>query len=190
LIFATSGEIAATSGSITTYNTFATNQAASLAALVPAGVTWDAVVSTGTLSSNEAVNNAPSFAGIPVYDTQGDKISDGSLYSGSLLSPINYTQSGGSPPIDLIWTGSDPTGASLNPLGVADPEFGLSSSSGSAWMASANNTPAGVPWPIYVLSSPITVVPEPGTISLLAAMVAFCAGIALRRVGRARSQAA
>ena len=117
LIFATSGEIAATSGSIGTYNTFATNQAALLAALVPAGVTWDAVVSTGTLSSNEAVNNAPSFAGIPVYDMQGDEISAGSLYSGSLLLPINYTQSGGSPPIDLIWTGSNPAGMSLNPLG-------------------------------------------------------------------------
>jgi hypothetical protein len=179
LVFATSGEIAVTSSSISTYNTYATSQAASLAALLPAGVTWHAVVSTGT-SPNDAVDNAPSTAGIPVYNTQGIEVSAGSLYSGTLLAPINYTQSGGNPPITLIWTGSDPFGHALNPLGGADPEYGLSNSSTANWAAFAADTPAGIPWPIYVLSSPITVVPEPSTISLFAIALAGTA-IMLRR---------
>jgi hypothetical protein len=182
LVFATSGEVTGGSSNISAYNAFATSQAASLAALLPGDVTWDAVVSTGTAAANEAVNNAPSSASIPIYNTLGIEVSTGNLYSGTLLAPINYTQTGGTPPTTQIWTGSSTSGAALNPLvGPSDPEYGLYNSSGASWIASANNLPAGIGWPIYALSSPITAVPEPGTMSLIAVALLCGAGVVLRR---------
>ncbi len=182
LIFATSGEVTGGSSNIGAYNAFAASQAAPLAALLPAGVTWKAVVSTSTSS---AAANAPSSAGIPIYNTQGIEVSIGDLYSGTLLNPIDYTQTGGTPPTTEIWTGSSTSGAALNPLGsVSDPEFGLYSSSGASWIASADNLPAAIPWPIYAISSPVTVAPEPGTLSMIVVAL-VCSGAALLR-GRRR----
>jgi hypothetical protein len=182
LVFATSGEVTGGSSNIGAYNAFATSQAASLAALLPAGVTWNAVVSTGTAAADEAVNNAPSSASIPIYNVLGTEISAGNLYSGTLLAPIDFTQAGGTPPTTQIWTGSSTSGTSLNPLGgPSDPEYGLYNSSGASWIASANNLSAGIGWPIYVLSSPITVVPEPGTLSLMAVALLCGAGAVLQR---------
>jgi hypothetical protein len=184
LIFATSGEVTGGSSNIANYNAFATSQAASLAPLLPAGVTWNAVVSTST---SAAAANAPSSAGIPIYNTQGQEVSTGNLYSGTLLAPVNYTQNGGTPPTIEIWTGSSASGAALNPLGsTSDPEYGLYSSADAGWIASADNLPSTIPWPVYVLSSPITVVPEPGTLSLIAAALFFCG--AARAVLRLRRQ--
>jgi hypothetical protein len=165
---ATSGEISASSSSTSTYNSFVTSQAAPLTAILPAGVTWDAVVSTGA-SPNDAKDNAPSFANIPIYNTDGLKVSAGSLYSGaSLLSDINFDQNGNTPPIDLIWTGATALGAvSSNPLGSSDPEFGNSTATSTSWITGSSGDPASIVWPVYALSSPITVVPEPTTLSLL-----------------------
>jgi hypothetical protein len=173
IIFATSDQIAATSGSISTYNSLATSDAAPLNALLPGGVTWHAVAST---LSTAASANAPS-SNIPVYNTHGIEVS-GNLYSGSVLAPVSYDENGNAPPIDLIWTGATSTGGiSVNPMGSADAEFGNSDQSGSGWITGSTGTPSGVPWPIYALSSPITVVPEPGTISLLAVALAGFGGI-------------
>jgi hypothetical protein len=182
LVFATAGLVTGGSSNIGAYNGFATSQAANLTTLLPAGVTWNAVVSTGTAAANEAVNNAPSSATIPIYNTQGIEVSSGNLYSGTLLAPINYTQAGGTPTTVQIWTGSSTSGTSLNPLGgPSNPEYGLYNSAGAGWIASNNNFSAGIGWPIYVLSSPITVVPEPGTMSLVSVALLCGAGAVLRR---------
>ena len=139
MIFATTAFVTGGSPSIAAYNAVATSQAASLAALLPGGgvgVNWNAVVSTGTAAGNEAVNNAPSSATIPIYNTQGIEVSAGNLYSGTLLAPVNYTQSGGTPGTTQIWTGSSTSGLALNALGsVSDPEYGLYASSGASWIA-------------------------------------------------------
>jgi hypothetical protein len=179
IIFATSDQIAATSGSISTYNTLATTDAAPLNSLLPAGVTWSAVGSTLTTAASA---NAPSLSNIPIYNTHGIEVSAGNLYSGSLLAPVNYDENGNGPPITLIWTGATSAGGiSGSPLGSADAEFGNSNQSGSGWITGSNNTPSSIAWPIYALSSPITVVPEPGTISLVAAALAGFGGIFIRR---------
>jgi hypothetical protein len=143
LIFATSQVTDATSSSLSTYNSFVTNSAMPLTAMLPAGVTWHAVGSTGA-TPNDAKDNAPSFAGIPIYNTQGIEVSPGNIYSGSgLLSPILYdengtlvTQSSGT---DLIWTGADALGNdSSNPLSSATPEFGMVGVMTTNWITGSN----------------------------------------------------
>ena len=178
LIFATSGEINSTSGTIGTYNAFVSANAAPLTAILPAGVTWNAVVSTGA-SPNDAADNAPSFANIPIYNTQGIEVSPGGLYSGTgLLSAIDYDQNGTlvaqSAGTNLIWTGATALGAvSANPLGASSPEYGMANATSSNWIT-GNNLSNSIRWPVYALSTPITVVPEPTTLSLLgAAMLAL-----------------
>jgi hypothetical protein len=179
IIFATSDEIAATSGSISTYNTFAASEATPLNALLPGGVTWKAVASTLTTAASA---NAPSSASIPIYNTHGIEVSVGNLYSGSLLAPVNYDENGNGPPITLIWTGATSSGGiSVNPMGSADAEFGNSDQNGSGWITGSTGTPSGIPWPIYALSSPITVVPEPATLSLLAVAISGLGGVFLAR---------
>ncbi len=190
MIFATAGDVTGGSSSISAYNAFATSQAATLAAQLPGGVTWNAIVSTGTAAANEAVNNAPSSANIPIFSPFGTEISAGNLYSGSLLAPINFTQLDGTPNTPEIWTGSNTDGTALNPLGgIAQPEFGLFAQTGSGWIADANSFGPGVPWPIYVLSSPITSVPEPGTIALLVSAALGLPGLMLLRRKRRKALA-
>jgi hypothetical protein len=166
IIFATSNETAVTSGSLGFYNNFVTTSAGTLNSLLPASVTWHAVASTGT-APNDAKDNAPSFSNIPIYNTHGIKVSAGNLYSGNgLLANIQFDENGNLPPIDEIWTGADALGGSLNPLGSANPEFGFSDQTSTNWIT-GNTLSNSIPWPLYALSSPITVVPEPATLSLL-----------------------
>jgi hypothetical protein len=186
IIFATSTETAVTSGSLGFYNNFVTTAAGTLNSILPAGVTWHAVASTGA-SPNDAKDNAPSFSNIPIYNTQGVKISAGSLYAGnSLLAPIKFDENGNLPPINLIWTGADSVGGSLNPLGSATPEYGDSNASTTGWITGdpSGAFSAGTPWPLYALSSPITVVPEPASFGLLVAGLLSISAIAYRSAGR------
>jgi hypothetical protein len=186
IIFATSGQTTATGSSISAYNTYASNSAGTLDSLLPAGVTWNAVVSTATVSASA---NAPSLSNIPVYNTHGIEVSAGNLYSGSLLADVSFDENGNPPPITLIWTGATAAGGiSSNPMGSSDAEFGNSNQSNSSWITGSTGTPSSTPWPIYALSSPITVVPEPGTISLLVTGLAGLGGIFFAR-SRARMKA-
>ena len=163
IIFATSLETAGGSSSISGYNTLAADSAA-LDSMLPGGVTWSAVASTLTVAASA---NAPSASNIPIYNTHGTEVSAGNLYSGSLLAPVSFDENGGPPPISLIWTGATAAGGiSANPLGSTTPEFGESTLSTSGWITGFSQ--GQTPWPIYALSSPITVVPEPGTLALLA----------------------
>ncbi len=183
IMFVTADATSGTSTNISAYNTFVTEEAEQSTSL-PTGVTWSAVASTPTTN---AIDNAPTYASVPIYNTAGQLVATGSsLWSGSILAPVGYNQYGTTGP-EIVWTGTIPEGSvSGDPLGVFTeypntvwgiPSFGFSVDSTyewvftgtTSWQSTQPENPALVlSYPLYALSSPITVpVPEPSTLMLL-----------------------
>ena len=87
LAFVSVGTIEAVSTNIVDYNQFVSQQA-SLNSSLPQGLTWTAIAST---SSENAIDNAPTYANIPIYNTNGQMIfASGSAMWGDYLSFDNY----------------------------------------------------------------------------------------------------
>jgi hypothetical protein len=189
LAFVTLDGFFATSTSISDYNTDVSNEAAlnsTLAAFDTAnGVTWTIIGSTETVDANV---NAPS-SGL-VYALDGDEVASGSatLYSGTLLSPIDIDQNG-----DLLltntWTGSTATGTAaggINDLGQVFTELGDTQVTTGAWISDTNGVESDNDVNLYALSSVITVpssstTPEPGTIVLIPGALFLLFGMTRRR---------
>lgn len=161
LIFVTSGTITATSPDINVYNSFVISQAALNPSLPSAS--WSAVVSTPTVN---AIDNAPTYSNIPIYNTQGQLVATGStgFWSGTTLNAIAYDQNG-TPASANAYTGSndqgdafgDSMGQSLVTVGA--PHYV------NLWLDEGGYIPPTYSLPVYALSSPITIsaVPEPKT---------------------------
>ena len=111
------------------------------------------------------------------------------LYSefGNIVNPIGYDQFG-NPDSTYVWTGCGYDGTPDDPLGGQQyaegyPDLGYSGINYEGWLGQysyANDTSV---YPLYALSSPVTV-PEPSTIALLVA--AMLAGVAVARRRTAR----
>ena len=183
VIFVTSAGTPATDPYIGDYNAFVTAQAAQDPSL-PQGVTWRAIASTiGDINTGlgqaQANENAPFTPSIPVYNTAGQLVADAAvpLYGGSLIDPITYDQYG-TAGINVAWTGSNIDGTADHPLGgeqyYGAPDIGASTITTGQWIHDGIN-PEATAFSLYALSSPITVVPEPGTLALLAAAAAALA---------------
>jgi pilus assembly protein Flp/PilA len=178
IAFVTSQGTTATSSNIATYNSFVTSQANS-GSLSSLGATWNAIVSTGTAGVNSANVNAPSSAGIPVFNTDGQLVafstSASPLYSGATLTNnIDYDQNGNQQLYQAVWTGSTSNGTANVGSTLGSPEttiIGIDSNGtlGTTWIAGPPFLPNSSPLPLYALSSPITPVPEPATLSLVGA---------------------
>jgi len=149
---------------------------------------WHAVASTATVP---AYLNAPSI-GLPVYNTQGQEVAPAStgLYTGyyqDLTNPIGFNQFGSpvggySDPI-YVWNGSAPDGTLVGgfTLSTLTPYYGDPRTATYGW------TVGGTGWtnsddgskhflPLYALSTPITVVPEPTTVTLLGSALLLIGG--------------
>jgi hypothetical protein len=186
LVFVTSDGFFATSTSISTYNTDVTTEAGldpQLATFDTAnGVTWTVIGSTPTVNAD---SNAPS-TGL-VYTLDGTEVasSSSSLYSGSLLAPIDINENGAVEAGYDVWTGSTSGGTyagGINGLGQTFPEYGSSSSTAAAWITSSNGIESNNNIPLYALSSVITVpypsaVPEPATVALFPTAMLLLFGI-------------
>ncbi len=195
LVFVTSGSTTATSTNMDDYNSFVTQQAA-LSSSLPAGVTWTAIGSTQTV---HAMDNAVTYANVPIYNTGGQLVASdsASLWSGAIDSPIIYNQDGLlAPAAQPVWTGSSSDGTPLGPLGefyllpappylpgsYTSPTVGVTSETSWQWVSSGYfygplaNVSAET-FPLYAISSPITVVPEPATLVLLGSAVLGLAGV-------------
>jgi hypothetical protein len=201
LIFVTADTRRADSADIGSYNSFVTAEAG-LNPSLPQGVTWNAVASSLT-GPTEAILNAPSgvFVGnIPVYNTMGREVSDGSGYgiygplSGTgapLLNPVGFDQFGSLSTagglFNLVWTGSLDNGrGDTYLLGASEGMTGNPFEVGTGWLKTGNQRNRDEVYPLYALSSPITVpVPEPSSLILLAIGALCMAGMArMRRAGK------
>ena len=144
LIFFTDGTGDAMSDSIAYYNTFVTAEAASHPELPTAS--WYAIMSI--YSGPDARDNAQPYVGVPVYNTRGERVSDGAA---ALVAPTERT--------DLFDTQNDNHDAAIydidgNRLGVAYVATG-------SWWTGRKQYAAGAPpyyyygWPFA--DNPITV---------------------------------
>ncbi len=155
-IFVTGDTTTGTSSSISTYNSFVASEAAQNSALPgpSQGVTWTAVASTASVAANV---NAPTGS-YPVYDTGGYLVSvDNSIYTGSLASPITYTQfvNGSHPQYALTGSNADGSAATGQTLGSGSVIVGNSEATNSTWLDGASQSSSSG-FAMYALSSPIT----------------------------------
>ena len=181
IAFVTADSVPATSTDINYYNSFVTTEAGQDSILSSLRVTWNAIGSTDAVNANV---NAPNNGSIPVYNTNGQLVADSSdpLYSGQgIYNSIDYQQDGSISQNFYVWTGSDVHGdlcpitnnSWTNVLGLGDPlvEEGVIPPypGNTAWLFSGGCS-VGSTYPLYALSSPITVpTPEPSTLTLLTA---------------------
>jgi len=175
LIFVTAGTRDGSSGNIADYNAFVTAQAA-LDPSLPR-TTWDAIATTSTVNGDV---NAPSSGALSVYSTNGQLIAPAGigLYSGGFAAYNRANPAvvgdqfgnglGDGNPYNYVWLGGRlglPYGVNEF-LGAPDPWLGFNFSGFLASVAGTN--PNTFQAPLYALSAPITVTPEPATLMLLA----------------------
>ena len=204
ILFVTSGTISPTSGSLSTYNAFVTSQANAAGSILPSGLTWNAVVSTQlvtqvgiikSIHNFNASSNAPSAAGIPVYNANGQLITNLGLYSDTQISSMPEYNQFGNMEQTAVATGSNAAGSFDNPLGtsgawnVGQSNLGGSSNTAGQWINSTAES-ANDALAIYALSAPIlvhpTITPEPMTLTLVATGVLTYCGY--RRLAHGRKQ--
>ncbi len=200
IAFVTSDKTTATSSNIADYNNFVTAEANQDPILSSFGATWKAIASTESVAANV---NAPNDGSIPVYNTDGQLIADSDvpLYSGGRIlnfGPI-YTQNGSyisTTGSYWVWTGTSSFGATCAGSALGDdspvvgspyiggpPSWWLDTSTVSAYPYYPPSTNA---YPVYALSSPITVsIPEPSTFVLLGIGAISLLAYAWRRRGTA-----
>jgi PEP-CTERM motif len=194
LVFITADLYASASPNIATYNNEVNTEANSVVALAALGTTW---LNIGSTSSVNAIDNVGQDPGVPIYDLGGQLVADdgtantGGLFSGDLINPINYFDSGAIPsePFtkinDEMWTGSSDEGLAFNPLGTPDGFVNIGEIGNSGWLSSGYcpNTPQLLDCSdlsLYAISGVLTVpglqpppsvpdgpTPEPGSFWLL-----------------------
>ena len=170
LAFVTSGTRDATSTAIADYNTFVTNAANAVPELVALNTQWFVIGSTGTVSAN--VNTGTTVRpGLPIFLLDGSKLVDdyGDLWDASIDVPLNRTEiatvlgeaTG-------VFTGTNSFGnIDGMPLGNSpDVTYGRADLADNQWIRRQNQSASNTKH-FYALSAPLTVVPEPASLSVL-----------------------
>lgn len=197
VLFVTTSLTAATSTSISTYNTFVQTAAAAGSVTSSLGLSWMALASTLTdnAQTNASVLNTDTSP-VSFFNTNGDllAVSGQDLWDGSLLVAVDYTENGSLFGF-FVWTGTFSDGLSFDQreLGSlvpgADPNFtvafgGISNAVNSAWMVYSPGLTIELR-SIYGLSS-VAVVPS----AVPVPAVAWLFATALGGLGFARRRSA
>ena len=189
IAFVTSDGTTATSGNIQDYNNFVSAEALSgsnyLSDFVPAGTTWKAIASTQAV---DAINNAPTYGNIPLFNTLGSMIQPRSDYiwqadDHPLNLPLFLFTQYGTQLATPTWSGTKPNGRADvsfylgNPyaMTVCGTTIGLE----SEWISESTDR-SDIEFPLYALSSPIAI-PEPSTFTLLGSALLGLGLACLRR---------
>ena len=191
LAFYTDDKRDATSTDINDYNTFVQGVAAgsTLYPLLGNG-TWKVLGSTETVSARQNTNTDTNVA-IPIYVLDGETriaVDSNDMWNGFTGSSGSNTRIAAGPVVyapyldengagdtgtnhgEAVATGSNSNGTIRTPLGGATRvNYGASNAnnSGRVFIRFDAGNPASQ-WSFYALSDPLTVVPEPATMSLLA----------------------
>ncbi len=180
LAFVTSAWATATSTNIADYNAFVTNAANAVPELVALNTEWFVIGSTSTVSARENTGTDVS-PGLPIFLLDASKLVDdyGDLWDATIDVPLNRTEIDTVLQIDRtkVFTGTGTWGAIDGlPLGNSpNVTYGYAGFTNNEWIRAANIPASGVAH-FYALSAPLTAIPEPATLSLLA-----LGGLALMR---------
>ncbi|HWB54620.1 MAG TPA: hypothetical protein VG722_10520 [Tepidisphaeraceae bacterium] len=178
LVFVTADSIAATSSSLSTYDTFAQSEAATggTDTYGSQSITWEAL---GSTNSTNAISRFDP-GNVPVYLVDGTPIANSTddIWSGHILNPINVNSAGAAEANTSVWTGTSSNGTEPagfytppkatnsmeSPSGLGNPpvEFGSTYYTDYAWVDTSyqtfeNNDGVNIKLPIYAFSSELTV---------------------------------
>lgn len=187
LIFITSAGITAKSDNIADYDAFV-SEVANASPLGSLGATWQAIVSTPTVSAADHLGASP----VPIYRLDGQEVAAGTtgpqgLWSDGLNNPnphrssVLFDEKGDNAQlvsnipgsniqnIQLAWTGTAEDGSAENPLGGA-LNFGVGCTivADIRWIDYQDFGDSSTLLPVYGISSVLTVpLPEPGPLGTL-----------------------
>lgn len=208
LVFVTSATTASSTAGSAYYNNFVQTAANDAGIGSTLGITWKAIVSTGTQASpTPASTNAPVAATSKVYLLNATQIANGTtnpFYSGSvdhlaamniseLLTTVNRN----------VWTGGNASGSESGsgllgqPADANGPVYGFSggtsatSGAPNAWSRVGNNGAGNFssPYSLYAVSNVLTAaVPEPASLFLFATGATFLLVGSLNRAIRKKGQ--
>lgn len=201
LVFVTSQETVTTSDDITFYNDFVDGVAnAPGSFLAPLATSWTAIASTAAVDARDNTSTNPTVAtGVPIYLIDGNRVADDNadLWDGTHIGEpnviqhvINHTE------LDTV-ENAFYTGTGTVYDGTIHPTGGLGSSntyraqgySGydiGGWIYSSDHFGHTVPIHMFAISDvltvqPLTAIPEPSTLSLMAIGLTVLIGRRSRR---------
>jgi hypothetical protein len=177
IAFVTDATTQATSTDINYYNSFVNADATTEAG--GGSVTYNGTPLTfSAVASTQAVAAITNIGqkGAPVYLASGLQIADSDtsapfgLWSGGLLAPLDVDLTGTLTRGQIVWTGTTVTGAPAptSELGYGTPPLdgtGVPFQSGGGWIMNGVTVNSAT-YPLYGISQPLTVAPEPSTLVL------------------------
>ena len=169
LAFVTSATRDSTSSNIADYNDFVTATANAVPELLALGTPWTAIASTSTTDARDNTGTDPgSEVGVGIYLLNDTLIAVDNidLWDGYVSVPFDVTEVGTKGDQVSVWTGTQADGTADSVLGVGLSTGGSTAATQFQWIGYSLFESSSL-LPIYAISATLTVVPEPGTATLL-----------------------